>query len=122
MKILVVEDHADCRELIVVQLKAMGHEVVEAMSGEESLDKTPFQNPDLIIMDLTPPGISGIETTARLKFNCATAHIPILGYTAWDDDRLTCKAKSAGMAGLLTKPTDSQHLKMIIPKLLPPRC
>lgn len=122
MKILVVEDHPDCRELIVVQLSAIGHEVIEARSGEESLDQSLFENPDLIIMDLSLPGISGIETTARLKFNSATAHIPILGYTAWDDDRLTCRAKGAGMAGFLTKPTEFHRLKSVLQKIFPPRC
>ncbi len=112
--ILVVEDNEDCRELLVIQLQRMEYRVIEAGSGEQGIEKALETKPDLIIMDLGLPGINGIEATTRLKQNIETAHIPVVAYTAWSEEKFKKTAKQAGMAEFLTKPTPPQVLNEVI--------
>lgn len=117
-KILVVEDNADFREILRLQLRFMGHEVIEAASGPEAIEKATEDSPDLITMDFALPGMDGIETTTRLKQDPRTAHIPVLGYSASysEDDRP--KAIKAGMADFLVKPIPPAVLNECIESLL----
>lgn len=117
-KILVVEDHPDSREILVVQLQRMTCEVIEAASGEEAIEKASAEGPNLIIMDLGLPGINGLETTARLKKNPKTAHIPVVALTAWPEQDYKNKALQAGTVEYLTKPTPPQVLKQVIERFL----
>ena len=117
-KILVVEDHSDDRELLIIQLRRMRYEAIGAESAEEGLEKAASEAPDLIIMDLGLPGINGIEATTRLKRNPKTSHIPVIAFTAWNETRYKEKALQAGMAGFLSKPTPPQVLRQIIDKFL----
>lgn len=118
VKILIVEDHPDAREILKVQIEIIGYEVVEAASGEEALNKAVTEHPDLVIMDLGLPGISGLEATTKLKADPETAGIPVVAYTAWPEDLLRRKAEEAHMAGFLTKPTPPRRFKEVIEKLL----
>lgn len=118
-KILVVEDHQDSREVLVIQLRKMSYkEVIEAASGEEGIEKALAEDPDLIIMDLGLPGIDGIETTARLKQNPKTAKIPVIALTAWQEQDYRDNALKAGMAAFLSKPTPPRILKDTIERFL----
>ncbi|MBW1857759.1 MAG: response regulator, partial [Deltaproteobacteria bacterium] len=81
-KILVVEDNQDNRELVVKVLKINGYKVIEAVDGEEALEKTKTENPDLILMDLFIPKIDGYEVTRRLKSDRDLKHIPVIALTA----------------------------------------
>lgn len=118
-KILIVEDHEDCRELLVIQFQRMGYQVIEATSGEKGIEKALEEKPDLIIMDLGLPGINGIEATTRLKQNIKTAHIPVVAYTAWSEEKFKQTAKQAGMAEFLVKPTPPHVLNEVIQRYLP---
>jgi two-component system, cell cycle response regulator DivK len=118
-KILIVEDHEDCRELLLVYLQRVGYQVLQAASGEQGIEKALEAKPDLIIMDLGLPGINGIEATTRLKKNIKTAHIPVIAYTAWSEAKFKETAKKAGMVGFLTKPTPPDVLNEVIQKYLP---
>jgi len=117
-KILIVEDHQDSREILAIQLRLMSYEVIEAVDGQEGIEKAQAENPNLIIMDLGLPGIDGIETTVRLKQNPKTAHIPVIALTAWQEQDYKDKALQAGMAGFLTKPTPPRILKDVIERSL----
>jgi CheY-like chemotaxis protein len=66
-RILIVEDNSDSRELLVLMLRRSGYDVAEATTGLDAIDQTRMTRPDLIIMDLGLPGITGDEATARLK-------------------------------------------------------
>ena len=118
VKILIVEDHSDSREILKIQIEIIGYEVVEAASGEEALDKAVAEHPDLVIMDLGLPGISGLETRAKLKGAPETADIPVVAYTAWPEEIMKEKAERACMAAFLTKPTPPLRFKEVIEKLL----
>lgn len=65
-KILIVEDHSDCREMLGLQLRHIGYETIEAASGPEAIEKALTENPDIVVMDLGLPGLNGIEATSGL--------------------------------------------------------
>lgn len=120
-KIMIVEDNADCRELLAIQLGALGHEVVQAQTGEESLEKAVLETPDLIVMDMLLPGISGLGATAKLKQNVKTAAIPIVAFSAWAERRLQDRARQAGIVAFVTKPASARALNDVIKKSVPSR-
>jgi len=116
-KVLIVEDHLDSREILKLQLQALGYEVAVATNGEEALKKALTEAPDIIIMDLGLPGMDGFEATARLKENTKTAKLPVLAYTAWSEDLYREKAAQAGMEAFLTKPAQYQVINEVIQRV-----
>ena len=82
MKILIVEDNPDGREIVVLYVKSLGYEVFEAATGIEALDQARAVHPDLILMDLVLPEMPGHEVTARLKADPSTREIPVIVLTA----------------------------------------
>lgn len=117
-KILVVEDNSDCREVVVIQLKRLGYEAIEAATGESGIDIALAEKPHLIIMDLGLPGISGLEAAARLKDDPRTSHIPIIAHTAFDEDAYKDKVIEAGMLALVPKPAPPKLLYTTIERYL----
>lgn len=118
IKALIVEDHLDSRELLAIQLRRFGYEVVEAASGEEGVSLAETEQPDVIIMDLGLPGINGIAATALLKKNSRTARIPVIAYTAWSVDDFKTRALEAGADHFLAKPARATVIKETIEKLV----
>lgn len=119
-KILVVEDQPDVREILVIWLRHMNHKVIEAVHGDEAINKAVGENPELIIMDLDLPGLNGIQATRRLKQNPQTAHIPVVALTAWPAERYKEQALQAGIAKYLMKPAPPKVLKEVIEQYLNP--
>jgi CheY-like chemotaxis protein len=109
-KILVVEDNQDNRELVVKVLKINGYKVIEAVDGEEALEKTKTENPDLILMDLFIPKIDGYEVTRRLKSDRDLKHIPVIALTAHAMKGDMEVALAAGCDGYMPKPIDVREL------------
>ena len=116
--ILIVEDHIDSLEVLTIQLKAMGYEVIEATTGEEGIEKAQALHPEIILMDLGLPGINGIETAHRLKKNPVTANIPVIAHTAWPEEAFRSEGEKAGISDFLTKPTSPYRFKTTIEKCL----
>ncbi len=109
-KILVVEDNQDNRELVVKVLKINGYQVIEAVDGEEALEKTKTENPDLILMDLFIPKIDGYEVTKRLKSDRDLRSIPVIALTAHAMKGDMEVALAAGCDGYIPKPIDVREL------------
>jgi two-component system cell cycle response regulator DivK len=83
-RILVVEDGVDLRTVVVAVLKQVcGYETVEAANGKEAVEMAVSEKPDLILMDVDLPDISGIDADRAVKSNPRTAHIPIIAQTGW---------------------------------------
>lgn len=120
-KILIVEDQVDHRLILALMLSRMSYQVIEAVDGQEGIDKAMTEAPDLIIMDLGLPGIDGIETAMRLKRNPKTAPIPVIAHTIWTEREHKNRALEAGMVGYLTKPTAPQVFKEAITRALQTR-
>jgi CheY-like chemotaxis protein len=118
VKVLIVEDHKESREILVHQLRRLGHQVIEAMGGEQGIEKASAEAPDFIFMDLGLPDINGIKAAARIKENPKTADIPIVALTAWSERDFKAEVLKAGMVDYLTKPTSPAVLKATIERFL----
>jgi CheY-like chemotaxis protein len=105
-RILVVEDNLDVRRLMALVLGRSGYEVVEAATGIEALEQTYATHPDLIIMDLSIPKMTGDEVTARIKADPTTKNIPIIVNTAYHKGVFVERAVAAGAVEILYKPTE----------------
>ena len=85
-KLLIVDSDDTFRESLAAFIQGLGHEVFEATTGLEALDKASSVHPDLIMMDLRLPGLSGDEVTTQLKRNMSTRNIPVVINTGWTTD------------------------------------
>jgi len=77
-KILVVEDDKFLRELISQKLKREGHDVREAIDGEDGVRKIEEEKPDIVLLDLILPGIDGFEVLAKIKENPERSDVPVI--------------------------------------------
>lgn len=109
-RILIVEDNQDNRELIVKALRINGYKVIEAVDGEEAIEKAKSERPDLILMDLFIPKIDGYEVTRRLKGNDEFKNIPVIACTAHAMKGDMEDALAAGCDGYIPKPIDVRQL------------
>ncbi len=110
-KVLIVEDHADMRELLSWQVELMGFIPITAKHGREGVEKAISERPDLILMDIMMPGMDGRETTRALRANPETREIPIVAATALfrDSDLRSCV--EAGCNAYIVKPFTFQELQ-----------
>jgi len=117
-KILLIEDNELNRDMLSRRLQKRGYEVVTAVDGETGIAMAQAEAPALILMDVTLPGIDGLEATRRLKAAPQTRHIPIVALTAHTmaSDRDT--ALAAGCDDFDTKPIELPRLLEKIESLL----
>jgi two-component system, cell cycle response regulator DivK len=108
--ILVVEDDAANQELVTRFLKREGHTVVHAMDGMMGVSAAHQYRPDLIVMDLGLPGLSGWEAARKIREDPETANIPIIALTAHALSSDVSKAREAGFDAYETKPVVYQRL------------
>ena len=106
--ILVVEDSALNRKLVETVLHPQGYRLLNAVDGQEAIAIATREQPDLILMDLGLPRVSGYEATRILKSQPETAHIPIVAVTAcaMADERE--QALALGCEDYITKPIDTR--------------
>jgi twitching motility two-component system response regulator PilH len=77
-KVLVVDDSPTDTHLLTEMLKKHGYAVVTATNGEEGINKAKAEKPDLVLMDIVMPGMSGFEATRAISKNTETASIPVI--------------------------------------------
>jgi two-component system cell cycle response regulator DivK len=118
MKVLIVEDHPDMRDLLGRIVEGMGYVPVLASGGEEGLDKAIAEKPNLVLLDMRMPLMDGREVARRLRANPGTKEIPILATTALfrSDDLNACL--EAGCNAYLVKPFGVRDLQRKIRELL----
>ncbi|MFW6173450.1 MAG: response regulator [Elusimicrobiota bacterium] len=109
--VLVVDDSKFVLMAIKNTLKKEGYKVVFAESGEEAIVKAKQERPDLILLDITLPGIDGIKTCFKLKNDSKTSSIPVVMCTSKSLIKEIDRAYSVGAEGYITKPIDSANLK-----------
>jgi two-component system, cell cycle response regulator DivK len=102
--ILVVEDFADAREMYRDYLEYSGFRVETACDGREAIEKARALNPDLILMDLSLPGVDGWEATRLLKADPETRHLLIIALSAHALATEGDRARAAGCDGFIAKP------------------
>lgn len=116
-KIVIVEDHPAVRRVLTLSLQQRGYEIVEANTGGSGIALTAEENPDLVLLDLSLPDLSGLEIAKRIKQNPGTAKIPLVGLSGCTERELAVKSLEVGMAAYLTKPADTQDLVNVIENL-----
>jgi two-component system cell cycle response regulator DivK len=117
--ILHVEDNELNRKIIRDLLKRTAYRLIEAADGEAAVAVAREQRPDLILMDVQLPKISGFEATRRLRAEPATAGIPIIAITSFALSGDEQKAKEAGASAYLAKPYSPFTLLEMVRTLLP---
>ena len=116
--VLLVDDFQDNREMYAMYLEHSGVRIAEAANGQEALEQAFSLLPDLIVMDLSLPGIDGWEATRRLKADERTKKIPVLALTSHALEGFSDGAKAAGCDGFVTKPCLPEQLLSEIRKVL----
>jgi len=106
MRVLVIEDNENNMELITFILNSNGHETLRAINGTMGLEMARQEKPDLVLLDIQLPDISGTEVLRRLRRHEETATIPVVAVTSYamagDRERLL----EAGCDGYIEKPID----------------
>ena len=117
-KILLVEDNEMNRDMLSRRLQKKGYEVFIAVDGEEGVKKAQSERPDLILMDMSLPGLDGWEASRQLKGMADTQAIGIIALTAHAMAQDKEKALAAGCDDFDTKPIDLARLTQKIEALL----
>jgi CheY-like chemotaxis protein len=116
--ILVVDDYQDAREMYAEYLQFSGFRVAEAKNGNEAVEQAFALKPDLILMDLSLPGMDGWEATRRLKADDRTKRIPIVALTGHALAGASEGAKKAGCDSFVTKPCLPDDLVVEVRRML----
>jgi two-component system KDP operon response regulator KdpE len=106
-KILIVDDEPQIRRVLRTTLTSQGYTVAEARTGDEALEQIRVERPDLILLDVNMPGISGLETCREIR---ASSDIPIIMLTVRGTEKDKVQALDAGADDYVTKPFGSEEL------------
>ena len=117
-KILIVEDNPQNMRLVEMALSAESYFLLEATNGEEALEIAKKERPDLIIMDVQLPKMSGLEVTRKLREIPEFNRTPIIAITAYAMKGDEEKALDAGCNAYLSKPIRARDLPNLIAKML----
>ena len=115
--ILIAEDYDDNRELLRLLLAGANYDVREARNGQECLDLARENPPDLIMVDLSMPGLDGWEVFRELKAHSSTAHIPCVAVTAHTDHDRN-RALQSGFSDWVAKPFRTEELLLTVARLV----
>jgi CheY-like chemotaxis protein len=113
--VLVVEDSEAIRAAFTILLEESGYAVAAAATGAEALRLAAERNPDLVLLDLGLPDMSGLDVARVIRSNPATASIPLVALTGRDDETDRGALLAAGCAAYLVKPVDTQRLIQALP-------
>ncbi|MYM40775.1 MULTISPECIES: response regulator [Telluria group] len=116
--ILAVDDSSSLRQMVAFSLKAAGYQVVEAVDGQDGLDKAKQQTVDLVLTDQNMPRMDGLQLIKLLRELPAYQKTPILMLTTESSDEMKSKGRAAGANGWLVKPFDPQRLIEVVKKVI----
>lgn len=117
-RILIVDDHEDNIEVLKVRLESWGYVTASAYNGRDALKIVSDQPPDLILLDVMMPEMSGIEVAQRIKGDATLPFIPIIMQTALDSTDDKVHGLEAGADDYITKPIDFAELKARVRSML----
>ena len=116
--VLLVDDYPDNREAYALYLRFRGYRVEEAEDGHQALDRAFQSLPDLVVMDLSLPGLDGWQATRTLKADPRTRDIPVIALTGHALEGQSESARAAGCDAFITKPCEPNALEAAIRKIL----
>ena len=103
-KLLIVEDNQDSRDLVLKILRNRDYQIIEAVDGEEGLEKAIAEKPDIILLDISLPKMGGFEVAKNLRLREEFKHTSIIALTAHAMKGDKEKALQAGFNGYISKP------------------
>lgn len=118
--ILIVDDYPDALDVWTLYLRSLGYRVSTANDGTTAVAEAERLLPDLIVLDLELPGISGFEAARRLRRNPATQDIPLIAATGYSHQCQLSMAREAGCDEVVVKPVDPDSLVAEIERLMDP--
>jgi two-component system chemotaxis response regulator CheY len=116
--ILAVDDSGSLRQMLSFSLKAAGYQVIEAVDGQDGLDKAKLQVVDLVLTDQNMPRMDGLTLIKALRALPSYQKVPILMLTTESGDDMKAKGRAAGANGWLVKPFDPQKLTEVVKKVI----
>lgn len=116
--ILAVDDSGSLRQILSFSLKAAGYGVIEAVDGQDGLDKAKQQQVDMVLTDQNMPGMDGLSLIRALRQMKNYQNVPILMLTTESGDDMKAQGRAAGANGWLVKPFDPARLTEVVRKLI----
>ncbi len=116
-KILTCDDEKHIVRLIQVNLERQGYEVITAYNGAECLEKVAAEKPDMIILDVMMPEMTGFEVLETLKSDPETAKIPVIMLTAKSQDADVLRGWQSGVETYITKPFNPMELITFVKRI-----
>ena len=116
--ILAVDDSGSLRQMLSFSLKEAGYGVIEAVDGQDGLDKAKKHTVDLVLTDQNMPGMDGLSLIKALRAMKNYRSVPILMLTTESGDDMKAKGRAAGASGWLVKPFDPARLTEVVKKLI----
>ena len=116
--ILAVDDSGSLRQMVAFSLKAAGYDVVQAVDGQDGLNKAKEKTVDLVLTDQNMPIMDGLTLIKNLRGLGSYQKVPILMLTTESGDDLKNQGKAAGITGWLVKPFDPQKLIDTVKKVI----
>jgi CheY-like chemotaxis protein len=119
MRVLIVDDDPDCRLILQLMLAKLGWELHFAENGLTGLELAESLQPDLVLMDLLMPGMTGLEAVAAMRATPALASMAVFAITAMAFEQERHMAFAAGFDVVITKPFSRRHLIEAIQRQFP---
>lgn len=116
--ILTVDDSGSLRQMVSFVLKDAGYDVVEAIDGQDGLEKAKSQHIDLVLTDQNMPGMDGLGLIRALRTMKKYQSVPILMLTTETGDDIKAQGRAAGATGWIVKPFDPARLTEVVRKLI----
>jgi DNA-binding response OmpR family regulator len=116
--VLVADDDDDIRDLVAFRLDRAGYEVLRAGDGQQALDLAKEHVPDLAVLDVMMPKLTGYDVTRELRANAATSRIPVILLTARVQEADVARGFEAGADDYVKKPFSPQELKARVQAVL----
>jgi CheY-like chemotaxis protein len=117
-RVLLVDDDAAIRTLCSLNLRALGIDVIEAEDGAQGLELARRERPDLVLLDVSMPGLDGFEVGALVRRHRKTRHIPLMFLSGEAEN--DARARELGAIACLAKPFDPVALSTLIASTLRP--
>lgn len=117
-KVLVADDSATIRQLVVAQLRADGFEVVEAADGEEAVEVAAAEAPDLLVLDKNMPGLDGFEVIRALRQDSLAQPVPVVMLTERTTEKDVLEGLSLAVAEYIPKPFNPEELSARVRRAL----